>query len=125
MTYGILIPLYLKILTLCTAPLANPLLPHSVSPHSVYYKVNVRLTFLLYNGKAVPISLFRRTKGRANHVFQRGSDFQQESDVRQNSCLCRKGRHFGRPSEGILSTHGLKVIKIHFILGTRIINFLH
>ena len=57
--------------------------------------------------KAVPISLFRRTKGSADHVFQRGNDFHQESDVRQNSCMCHKSRHFGRPSEGSLSSHGL------------------
>ena len=81
----------------------------------------MRLTFLLYNGKAVPISLFRRTKGSADHVFQRGNDFHQESDVRQNSCMCHKSQHFGRPSEGILSSHGLKMIKIHFIPGTKII----
>ena len=61
----------------------------------------MRLTFLLSKGKAVPISLFRGTKGSANHVFQRGNDFYQESDVRQNSSICRKSRHFERPGEGI------------------------
>ena len=61
----------------------------------------MRLTFLLSKGKAVPISLFRGTKGSANHVFQRGNDFYQESDVRQNSSICRKSRHFERPGDGI------------------------
>ena len=60
----------------------------------------MRLTFLLSKVKAVPISLFRGTKGGANHVFQRGNDY-QDSDVRQNSCICRKSWHFERPGEGI------------------------
>ena len=40
-------------------PWLTPLFTHFVFLHSVDYQVDVRLTFLLYNGKAVLITLFR------------------------------------------------------------------